>query len=135
MGEQWYASRDGEIYDCGPYASQEEAIANAPAEFELGADGFFSVGRGVPVTVNEGIDVWGFLEGFVERLSEEHGEWAEPWVDAVREVERKPGAQAELEAALVAVMTEWLTRHDAMPVFFGIKDATEHWVGEGERNG
>jgi len=137
----WYLSRDGEVYDVGPYASRDEAILDglgmwrqvtapdAPAvpltdlyQYDLFAgledDPTFYVGRRVDHVPT--IDADMVVEGLQSDAYEECGECSEGWLDGVSARERD-----RLRRALQTALDRWLRHVGEEPTFFTVTDTSE----------
>lgn len=118
----WWSgpSHDGPM-NGGPYATREDAIANATDDHDLGPGDAFQTGRAVPVAdpldadlVINALESWS-CDNAPEGLGEDY-----PTVS--------PAAKAELSALLAS----WAKKHGVQPTWFDMEDVQDHVVPEEE---
>lgn len=85
--KKWLASRDGECFNCGPFDTREEAIAEAPFDLDLEEDEEFYVCASVPLE----FQFTQYVDSYLERLFEQNekicGEWNEQWQEDIQKDE------------------------------------------------
>ena len=137
--DQWYLSRDGEVFDVGPYGSQDDALAAGLEMYrdlsqpiallsdlyydgwlrdDTGFDPSFHVGRRINHVPT--IDADMVIEWLQSNAYEECGECSEGWLDDVpaEELDR-------LQRALQTALDRWLRHVGEKPTFFTVTDTSE----------
>jgi hypothetical protein len=115
---RWVITQNEENFNGPDFATREEAIAAAPAEFNLVPGDRFFVGRcyAASWSAPDGDDA---VEHLANQAMDEYGECAEEWPDATKE------QRAELGELIGDVVEAWMKRHGLEPTFYGISDSEQ----------